>query len=111
MHITFVKKILSNGEPCQKCLDVETRLKAAGQFDALDEVIVADERDPQSRGMLLAAEVNADRAPFFVVDNDEGERKVYTVYFKFAKEVLGKAQSKKDEGKEILNDNPDLDFI
>lgn len=72
---------------------------------------MADERDPGSAGMVLAALVKAERAPFFVVDTDEGERKVYTVYFKFAKEILGKSQSKKDEGKEILNDNPDLDFI
>ena len=111
MHITFVKKILANGEACQKCHDVEQRLETSGQMAAIDETLIADERDPQSAGMLLAAEVKAERAPFFVVDTDEGERKVYTVYFKFAKEILGKRQSKKDEGKEILNDNPDLDFI
>jgi hypothetical protein len=111
MHITFVKKTLANGSPCQKCKDVEQRLNDTGQMSKIDEVIIADERDPDSAGMLLAAEVKAERAPFFVVDTDEGERKVYTVYFKFAKEVLGKSQSKKDEAKEILNDNPDLDFI
>jgi len=110
MHITFVKKILANGEPCQKCQDVEQRLIASDYMDKIDEILVADERDIESAGMKLAVEVKATRAPFFVVDS-QGERKVYTVYFKFAKEVLGNAQSKQDEGKEILNDNPDLDFI
>jgi len=46
-----------------------------------------------------------------VVDHENGEEKVYTVYFKFAKEVLGKESSSVDKGKETLNDNPDLDFI
>jgi hypothetical protein len=111
MHITFVKKILANGEPCQKCRDVEQRLIASGHMQQIDETVIADERDIESAGMKLAVEVNVTRAPFFVVDTDDGKRKVYTVYFKFAKEILGSAQSKKDEGKEILNDNPDLDFI
>jgi len=110
MHITFVKKILASGEPCQKCLDVEKRLNDAGQMAEIDEILIADERDPQSAGSVLAAKVGANRAPFFVVE-DGGETRVYTVYFKFAKEVLGKQQSTTDENREILNDNPDLDFI
>lgn len=76
----------------------------------IDRVLIADERDPDSAGMKLAERLNVERAPFFVVDED-GEQRVYTVYFKFVKEVLGKATSKTDEAKEILRDNPDLDFI
>ena len=110
MKITFVKKILASGEPCQKCEDVEQRLQKTGQLDRIDATLIADERDDQSAGMLLAKELGVDRAPFFIVDNDK-ERKVYTVYFKFAKEVLGRQTSKVDQGKEILNDNPDLDYI
>ncbi len=112
MHITFVKKILANGAPCQKCQDVEQRLIDANQLDRINETLVADERDPSSAGMRLAAKLGVTRAPFFVVRNEgETETKVYTVYFKFAKEVLGKSQSSRDENKEILNDNPDLAFI
>ncbi|MFN3236205.1 MAG: hypothetical protein ACE37D_03995 [Pseudomonadales bacterium] len=110
MNITFVKKILKDGQPCQKCQDVEKRLIDSGQMDRIDTVLVADERDPDSPGNLLANEVGAARAPFFVVE-DGGEKKVYTVYFKFAKEVLGNKQTKAAENQEILNDNPDLDFI
>lgn len=110
MKITLVKKILASGQPCPKCEDVEKRLKKTGHFDRIDETLIADERDGHSAGMLLAKELGVERAPFFVVENDN-ERKVYTVYFKFAKEVLGKQTSKVDQGKEILNDNPDLDYI
>lgn len=112
MPITFVKKILADGEPCAKCADVQSRLEANGQMDLIDEILIADERDPESAGMKLAAALNVTRAPFFVVsDEDGGEPAVYTVYFKFAKEVLGKASSSRDQAREILNDNPDLDFI
>ena len=110
MHITFVKKILASGEPCQKCLDVEERLNATGQMEKIDEILIADERDANSAGMLLAAELQVPRAPFFVVE-ENNKKQVYTVYFKFAKEVFGQKGKKADEAKEILNDNPDLDYI
>lgn len=110
MKITFVKKILASGEPCPKCADVEARLVKSGQRDRIDETIIADERDPASAGMVLARKLDVQRAPFFVVEED-GEQQVYTVYFKFAKEVLGKQSSATDQAKEILNDNPDLDYI
>ena len=114
MYITFVKKILANGEPCQKCADVQERLEKADQISRIDEIVIADERDPESKGMQLAKQLNVTRAPFFIVKEDELSTEppqVYTVYFKFAKEVLGTGTSKTDEAKEILNDNPDLDFI
>ena len=111
MKITFVKKILADGSPCKKCGDVISRLEDSGQMQRIDEVLVADERDPTSAGMLLAAEHSVDRAPFFVVEADDGSIKVYTVYFKFVKEVLEQTTEEKDELKEILDQNPDLDFL
>lgn len=111
MKITFVKKILDNGEPCQKCADVEERLKSSGQMDRIDEVVIADERDPESSGMRLARQFEVNRAPFFLVEEEGQDTRVYTVYFKFAKDVFGNGSSKSDEAREILNDNPDLDFI
>ncbi len=77
----------------------------------IDEVLVADERDTQSAGMLVAAEHKVNRAPFFVVEEDGQPAKIYTVYFKFVKEVLAQKTNEKEELKEIMNDNPDLDFI
>ena len=110
MKITFVKKILASGEPCPKCADVEQRLIKTKQLAQIDEIVIADERDPGSTGMVLAKQLNVQRAPFFVVE-DNGEQRVYTVYFKFAKEVLGKQTSGADQAREILKDNPDLDYI
>jgi len=111
MKITLVKKILKDGSPCRKCGDVLKRLEDSGHIGKIDEVLVADERDPQSEGILLADELAVDRAPFFVVERENGKTDVYTVYFKFVKDVLEQKVEEKDELKEILDQNPDLDFI
>lgn len=111
MKITLVKKILADGSPCGKCGDVLAKLESNNQMQHIDETLVADERDNQSPGMLIAAKHNVNRAPFFVVEESGQEAKIYTVYFKFVKEVLDQKTSEKEELKEIMNDNPDLDFI
>ncbi len=88
MKITLVKKIKADGSPCRKCADVEKRLLDSGQMASIDEVIIADERDPSSLGMLLAEQHQVERAPFFLVEADDGTISIYTVYFQFVKEVL-----------------------
>ena len=111
MKITMVKKILADGSPCKKCGEVEQKMLEAGHFDRIDEVLIADERDLASPGMLLAGELAGDRAPFFLVEEAGKPPLVYTVYLKFVKEILNQATEEKDELKEILDNNPDLDFL
>lgn len=119
MKITLVKKNLSDGSPCKKCADVLEKLTTSGYLSRIDEILVADETDAESPGMQLARRHQVDRAPFFVVEENQGEPRVYTVYFKFVKEVLEKEKSagqeketdETEELKEILRDNPDLDFL
>lgn len=114
MRITFVKKILKSGEPCPKCADVSARLEASGQLARIDEVIVADERDPDSAGMKLAIAHGVTVAPFFLVEQG-GETTVYTVYLKFAREVLRGAPTPQkgalQEAEEMLRADPGLDLI
>lgn len=111
MKITLVKKILADGSPCKKCGDVLTKLESSGQISRIDSIVTADERDPQSEGMLLAAKYDVDRAPFFIVEREGEETVIYTVYMKFVKEVLDQKTSEADELKEIMSDNQDLDFL
>lgn len=112
MKITLVKKILADGSPCKKCADVIAKLEENNQMQFIDEILVADERDADSAGMKLAAAHDVNRAPFFVVEDDaKPEPDIYTVYFKFVKEVLDQKTSEAEEIQEIMNDNPDLDFI
>src|SRR5690606_2001149 len=87
MAITMIKKRLANGEPCRKCAQAEDLLRRRGLWERIDEVVVADEGDPQSPGMRLAAELGVANAPFFVVDG-EGTRRVYTSVLALIGEVL-----------------------
>lgn len=89
MKITLVKKVLEDGSPCAKCGDVQEKLDQKDQMRFIDETVIADVRDENSRGMELAREHKVNRAPFFIVEREGGEAEIYTVYFKFAKEVLG----------------------
>ena len=111
MKITLVKKIKADGSPCRKCVDVLSRLEEADQMKYIDEVLIADENDANSPGMVLAEKLQVERAPFFVVEEEGKEAQIFTVYFKFVKEVLDGKTSEADELKEILETNPDLDYI
>lgn len=107
--ITFVKKILASGEACGKCRDVEDRLTAGDHWHAIDRVVVADERDADSEGMRLAAELRVERAPFFVVETPS-RTVTYTVFLKFVKDVL-QASTQTDDAQLLLATNPELDLL
>ena len=111
MHITMVKKIKKDGSPCRKCADVVTQLEENKLLDRIDKIVIADERDPNSAGIILAKEHNVDLAPFFVVEEDGQATKIYTVYFKFVKEVLSEGLSEQQEIKEIMEQNQDIDYL
>jgi hypothetical protein len=110
MKITLVKKVFADGSPCKKCGEVEQKMRDAGQLEQIDQTVIAYEADPQSEGMLLAAQHNVDRAPFFIVERDNQPTEVYTVYFKFVKDVLNQKTTEDEEIQEIMND-VDLDFL
>ena len=111
MHITMVKKIKKDGSPCRKCADVVTQLEENKLLDRIDKIVIADERDPNSAGIILAKEHNVDLAPFFVVEEDGQATKIYTVYFKFVKEVLSEGLTEQQEIKEIMEQNQDIDYL
>ncbi len=111
MRITMVKKILADGSPCRKCGDVEARLRAGGHLGRIDEIVTADERDPDSPGMVLARRHGVDLAPFFIVEDDAGDVRVYTIFLRFLDEVLKAGTSAEDEVREIMERGPNLDFL
>jgi len=111
MTITFVKKILEDGSPCAKCADVQQKLEESGYMARIDQVLEADERDPDSEGMKVAREHQVNRAPFFVVEKEGQDPIVYTIYLKFVREVLEQETKESDELRDIMRDNSDLDFL
>jgi hypothetical protein len=84
----MVKKVLADGSPCRKCADVMAKLEQSGHIERIAKIVIADETDPNSEGMKLAREYNVDRAPFFIVQEDNRAAKIYTVYYKLVLEVL-----------------------
>lgn len=109
--ILFVKKIKEDGSPCRKCVDVEARLVRANLMGRITRTVIADERNPDSEGMKLAAEHNVDAAPFFIVTDDAGRKTVFASYVQLLKTHLEAPVSEADEGKELLEKNSDLDFL
>lgn len=111
MQITLVKKIKADGSPCRKCADVERRLKDAGLLDRIDRIVIADERQPESEGMQLAHRHQVDVAPFFIVEDDDGTVRIYTVYFRFLKEVLETSAEESEEIRDIMDRSSNLDLL
>jgi hypothetical protein len=111
MYITMVKKIKADGTPCHKCEEVEQHLRKEELIDKINYIVIADERDPESEGMQLARKHQVERAPFFIVENDGKAAAIYTVYFQFVKDVLKSEMTEKDEVAEIMNSNPNIDYI
>ena len=85
MHITFVKKILASGELCKKCQEVSERLQSEELIESIDHIAIADERDADSEGVRLASKYEVERAPFFLVEDEQGNVTVFDIYFKFKK--------------------------
>ncbi len=88
MHVTMVKKRLLDGSECPKCGQATRELENRGVWKQIDEVVWADEGDPNSPGSKLAAQHALDRAPFFIVRDDNGE-KVYTSVMRLIIDRLG----------------------
>lgn len=82
-HITFVKKIMSDGRLCTKCAEVSERLERDGLLEQVNYIAVADSKNSDSEGMLLALKHKVERAPFFIVEDADGQVQTFDVYFKF----------------------------
>jgi hypothetical protein len=111
MHITFVKKIKADGTECRKCVEVQSRLEKDGYIKKINAIEIADENDKNSTGQKLAKKYEVKRAPFFIVEDEQNSITIYTVYFKFIKEIFGGKTTENDIAKDILDADNNLDFI
>jgi hypothetical protein len=88
MHITMVKKRLSDGSECCKCLDATAHLQTRGLWSRIDNIVWAQEGDDSSPGMVLSQRLGVECAPFFVV-KDDGAEAVYVSVLQLVRERLG----------------------
>lgn len=110
-RITFVKKILLNGDQCKKCFEMQEKLEKSGNIKYINRTVIALEGNPESEGMILAKKFSVDRAPFLIYENDTGEPKILTTYSDFIREALHQTPNKEEEIKDFFKSNNDLDFI
>jgi hypothetical protein len=52
-----------------------------------------------------------DQAPFFMVEREDGSVQIYTIFYRFLKEVLNSQASEQEEIAELMRQNPDLDHL
>ncbi len=104
MQILMVKKRLADGSECRKCREVTELLQGKGLWARIDEVVWADERDPQSPGMQLSRTLGVDRAPFFVVRDDTTET-VYTNVLQLIRERLRTSLTSTEKARAIDPDD------
>ena len=104
MHVTMVKKKLRDGSDCRKCAEATEHLRSRGLLDRVDEVVWAREDDPESPGMVLARRLGVERAPFFVV-RDEQDEKVYTSVLQLVRERFGQSVTSLEQAGDVDPDD------
>ncbi len=111
MKITVVKKVKADGNLCRKSASVWEQLQQEKLLNKLDRIIFAHETKSDSEGMILAAQYQVTRAPFFIVQQDDNSTQIYTSYEDFLFECLDYQLSTKSEIPEIGSDYIDPYFI
>jgi len=67
----LVKKQMINGDMCKKCNQVADKLKKDGLEDKIHGVSIARENEMNSDGNILSKYFNQNKAPFFIVKENE----------------------------------------
>lgn len=104
MRITMVKKKLQDGSDCRKCAEVTDHLKSRGLWDRIDEVIWAQEGDPTSPGMVLGVKHGVERAPFFIVEDQDGVQ-AYSSVLQLIRERLDPKVSSQEQARVVDPDD------
>jgi len=104
MRVTMVRKKLRDGSDCRKCAEATEHLRSRGLLDRIDEVVWAVEDDPSSPGFVLGERLGVERAPFFVVRDERGER-VYTSVLQMVRECFGQGVSTLEQARAVDPDD------
>jgi len=104
MRLIMVKKKLKDGTDCRKCAEATDYLRSRGLWEKVDEVIWAHEDDPESTGIKLSTRLGVERAPFFVVQDETGE-KVYLSVLQLVRDRFSDQVSTRDAARTVDADD------
>ena len=110
MKTMVVKEIKLDGTLCLRSKNAIKTLQDLNVMDTIDRIIAVSEKDPSSEGWSLVEKYNSNIAPFFIVEEDSGTR-VYNGVFHYLREFLKLDIPDEKEVMEMMDQNPDLDFI
>ena len=100
----MVKKKMKDGSDCRKCAEATEHLRTRGLWDKIDEVVWAREDDPSSPGMQLGTQYGVERAPFFIVRDENGDT-VYTSVLQLIQKRFGETVSTLDRARDVDPDD------
>ncbi len=103
----MVKKRLKDGSECRKCAQVTQLLQQRGDWDRINEIVWAEETDAHSPGMQLARQYGVETAPFFVVEQAEGNATVSTSALQFTQDCFRHTPSLFERAEEASRSHPD----
>ena len=91
----MVKKQLASGQPCEKCAQAEEMLRRRGHWDRIDEVVWVVEGDATSPGARLAVRHGGELEPFFIVQGDDGDERVFTSALRLVRDCFPAAPGRR----------------
>jgi dissimilatory sulfite reductase (desulfoviridin) alpha/beta subunit len=87
VQVTMIRKILESGEECPKCQEAARLIKEKGHWEKITKIVDAVVGNEESEGFQLSRQYAVERAPFFIVEKDDGEKKVIVSVLQFVREM------------------------
>ena len=88
MHITMIVKQMPDGSRCPKCQDVLSLFEKRGCREKIDRILTAKPKEPDDEIMRLVKKHKIKRAPFFIVEKDDGTEIIYDSALRLLTEIF-----------------------
>lgn len=88
MHITMIAKQMPDGSPCPKCREVLELFVKRGCREKIDRLLTAKPKEPDAEIMQLVKKHKIKRAPFFIVEKDDGTEIMYDSALRLLNEIF-----------------------
>ena len=105
----MVQKKMPDGSICPKCRDVQKLLEDRGLSDRIDRCVEASPKEPDGEGMQLVKKHKIKKAPFFIVETDDGEITVFDSVLRMLRDLYPENRASDNTIQEQPNTNQEDD--